>query len=107
MLPGMEPALPPRIIQLRALDPARNIARDYSIWIAMDLFDLWVVETCWGRIGARGQHQQRSFANARAAQNYVRSILKKRGGAHKRIGVEYQIMPIDAEEPTAAAGSFG
>lgn len=107
MLPGMDPVLPPRIIHLRAIDPARNIARDYSIWIAMDLFGLWVVETCWGRIGARGQRQQRSFMNAGAAQDYVRSILKKRHGAHRRIGVEYQIMPVDAEKPAAAAGSSG
>jgi predicted DNA-binding WGR domain protein len=73
----MEPALPPRIIHLRARDPARNIARDYSIAIARDLFGHWIVETCWGRIGARGQRQQRSFMTAATAQDYVQSILKK------------------------------
>lgn len=90
----MERPSRPRLIHLRALDPARNIARDYSIWMTVDLFGQWVVETCWGRIGASGQRQRRSFPDALAARRHVRAIIRKRRGARKRIGVEYQLVAV-------------
>jgi predicted DNA-binding WGR domain protein len=61
----------------------------------MDLFGQWIVETRWGRIGATGQCQQRSFPDATAAQDYVRAILRKRRSARKRIGVEYQLNTLN------------
>ena len=81
-------------MHLRAVDPTRNIARDYSIWMTVDLFGEWVVETCWGRIGAKGQRQRRSFPDAPSARRHVRTILKKRRGARKRIGVEYRLVAV-------------
>lgn len=42
-------------IELVALDPARNVRRGYSITASLDLFGMILVETRWGRIGARGQ----------------------------------------------------
>lgn len=90
----MERSFPPRLIYLRALDPARNIARDYSIWMSIDLFGDYVVETCWGRIGAKGQRQRRSFPDALSARRHVRAIVRKRRGARKRIGVDYRLVTV-------------
>lgn len=93
----MEHAFPSRLIHLRALDPAHNIARDYSIWMSVDLFGDYVVETCWGRIGGQGQRQRRSFSDAAAARHHVRAIIRKRRGSKKRIGVEYRLMVAAGE----------
>ncbi|MBY2930547.1 WGR domain-containing protein [Sphingomonadales bacterium 56] len=93
----MEHAFPSRLIHLRALDLAHNIARDYSIWMSVDLFGGYVVETCWGRIGAKGQRQRRSFPDAPSARHHVRAIIRKRRGSRKRIGVEYRLMARRAE----------
>lgn len=93
----MERAFPSRLIHLRALDPAQNIARDYSIWMSVDLFGTYVVETCWGRIGAKGQRQRHSFPDAPSARRHVKTILRKRRRSRKRIGVEYRLVAAAAE----------
>lgn len=85
--------LPPLIL-LRAIDPTRNVARDYSIWITPNLFGQWIVETRWGRIGTSGKSQQRSFADPLAARAYVRSVLRTRRRARARIGVDYRWIPV-------------
>ncbi|WP_022684301.1 WGR domain-containing protein [Sphingobium bisphenolivorans] len=90
----MERPFPPRLIHLRALDPVRNIARDYSIWMSVDLFGDYVVETCWARIGAAGQRQRFSFPDALSARRHVRAIFRKRRGARKRIGVDYRLVAV-------------
>lgn len=90
----MERPFPSRLIHLRALDPAHNIARDYSIWMSVDLFGDYVVETCWGRIGTKGQRQRRSFPDAASARRHVRAIVRKRRGAQQRIGVEYRLVTV-------------
>ena len=90
----MERPFPFRLIHLRALDSAHNIARDYSIWMSIDLFGDYVVETCWGRIGAQGQQQRRSFPDAIAAGRHIRAIVRKRRSARKRIGVEYRLVAV-------------
>ena len=89
----MEHAFSSRLIHLRALDPP-HIARDYSIWMSVDLFGDYVVETCWGRIGSKGQRQRRSFPDASSARRHVRAIVRKRRGARRRIGVEYRLMAV-------------
>lgn len=45
----------PNTIQLTAIDAARNIRRRYAIVISIDLFGAILVETHWGRIGARAR----------------------------------------------------
>lgn len=82
----------PRLIHLCAIDPGRNVVRDYSIWVVPDLFGQWIVETRWVRIGTKGQSQQRSFADARTAQAHVRPVLRKRRRAKARIGVDYRLI---------------
>src|SRR3546814_17881818 len=61
----------PDPIELVALDPARNIRRRYSITASLDLFGMIVVDTRWGRIGARGQAQARAFADSEAAEQHL------------------------------------
>lgn len=83
-----------RHILLQAVDPARNIARGYSIWMARDLFGAWLVETRWGRIGSGGdmggQSCTRAFADRQSACAYARAVLRRRAGAERRIGVAYR-----------------
>lgn len=55
----------PNPVELIALDPARNIRRRYSITVSVDLFGMIVVESRWGRIGARGQAQLRIPGSSR------------------------------------------
>lgn len=80
----------PSSISLRALDPARNIARHYQIEVSTDLFGLWVVEYRWGRIGTAGQARRASFPAASDAQDFVHGLIRRRAGAKRRIGVPYQ-----------------
>lgn len=74
----------------RAIDPARNIARDYELLVTTDLFGWTLVERRWGRIGTSGQSTCRSFADRSAAANVVASVRRRRGSAQRRIGTEYR-----------------
>ncbi|MBK6718383.1 MAG: WGR domain-containing protein [Sphingomonadales bacterium] len=39
----------------QAIDPSRNVARDYHLWVETDLFGWTTVERRWGRIGTKGR----------------------------------------------------
>jgi len=39
---------------MEACDPTRNLWRSYHIAVGKDLFDDWVVELTYGRIGSKG-----------------------------------------------------
>jgi len=81
-------------IALVALDLARNIRRRYAISVTRDLFGAYIVETSWGRIGARGQCKSLSFPDRAGAERHVAAILRRRGTAENRIGVAYRaVMP--------------
>ncbi|WP_081331634.1 WGR domain-containing protein [Sphingobium yanoikuyae] len=77
-------------IALVALDPDRNVRRRYEIDISIDLFGVYIVETRWGRIGARGQSKRLSFADRAGAERYVGATLRRRHSAERRIGVPYR-----------------
>jgi predicted DNA-binding WGR domain protein len=79
----------PHHIHLQAVDAARNIARDYRIEASTDLFGHIIVYLHWGRIGTKGQSRVVSFARDAHAQRFIRSTLRKRQSAKKRIGVSY------------------
>ncbi len=76
-------------IHLQAINPDRNVARDYRIALSMDLFGHWIIDLHWGRIGTRGQKRTVSFADAEHAVRFVRHTLTRRAGSQKRIGVAY------------------
>lgn len=77
-------------IELIAINPARNIRRRYAICVTPDLFGAYIVETSWGRIGARGQSKCFSFPDRAGAERHVAAILRRRGTAENRIGVAYR-----------------
>lgn len=52
-LVGME-QLSPRIA-LRCVDPDRNTAKYYDMWVQADLFCRPSVVCAWGRLGTRGR----------------------------------------------------
>jgi predicted DNA-binding WGR domain protein len=83
-------------IELIACDRHRNIRRRYRIAACRDLFGHILIETQWGRIGARGNCLVRSFGQESDALRYVRAVLARRATAPSRIGVAYRcITPGD------------
>ena len=74
----------------RAVDTARNIARDYQLTVTLDLFGWTVVERHWGRIGCNGKSARDSFPNAASARQFVDAVRRRRGSAKHRIGVAYR-----------------
>lgn len=80
------------LVELRATDAARNIHRAYAVELLPDLFGNFIVETRWGRIGARGQQHRVIFDTLDAAERHVRAALKRRDTAEGRIGVPYRIV---------------
>lgn len=74
----------------QAIDPARNVAREYHLWIQIDLFGWTIVERRWGRIGTRGQGTRMSFPDGEQADRIAEQIRQRRKGAFKRIGVSYR-----------------
>lgn len=78
----------------QAIDPKRNIARDYELLVSTDLFGWTLVERRWGRIGAVGQRSCRSFANQDAAARFIASVRRRRGSAQGRIGTAYRRIQV-------------
>jgi predicted DNA-binding WGR domain protein len=74
----------------QAIDPSRNIAREYHLWIETDLFGWTTVERRWGRIGTKGQGVTTSFPDRAQADIIARQIQARRQNAFKRIGARYQ-----------------
>jgi len=78
------------VAYLEARDPARNIHRAYSLAYGQDVFGNWIVETTYGRIGAKGRTIVTLVDNEDQALQYVRKCLKRRQFAPKRIGIAYE-----------------
>lgn len=83
-------ALPFEPVELRAIDAARNIQRRWCVIAHRDLFGHVMVETGWGRIGARGRSLVRSFADETEARRYIRALLARRASTRVRLGVDYR-----------------
>lgn len=81
--------LPFEPIDLIAVNPTRNIHRRWSLVAMRDLFGEILVETSWGRIGARGQRLTKCFPDEAAALRYARALLASRRSAQRRLGVGY------------------
>jgi predicted DNA-binding WGR domain protein len=66
-------------IELRRIDPARNMRRFYRLDIDPDLFGGFLLMKQWGRIGARGQIKAERYGNeALAAIALQRQAERKR-----------------------------
>lgn len=98
--------LPFTPIDLAAIDAARNVRRRWRVAAYRDLFGQVMIETRWGRIGARGRELVRSFADEGAARAYVRGLLARRGRAVRRIRIVCRpVTPIPrrVDNPTGLA----
>jgi predicted DNA-binding WGR domain protein len=78
------------MIKLEAHDAARNIHRRYEIARSPDLFGWTLIELRWGRAGSDLRAKILAAPTTDAADMLVRSVLRKRAGARKRIGVAYR-----------------
>lgn len=78
----------------QAIDPERNIARDYRLSASIDLFGWIIVERRWGRIGAKGQSASSGFPTALAAEQFMQAFRTRRAGAARRSGVGYMIVDL-------------
>ncbi len=95
--------LPFTPIELVAIEPARNTRRRWRVAAYRDLFGQVMIETGWGRIGAKGRELVHSFADEDAAQAYVRRLLARRRRAPRRIGAAYHpLADIQAAGGTVA-----
>jgi predicted DNA-binding WGR domain protein len=79
------------LADLQAIDPARNIARAYSIEFGQDLFGEWILRRHWGRIGTQGQVQELVIPSEQAGLRIIGSWLRQRSRTRLRIGVAYQV----------------
>lgn len=64
----------PLIAYLEHREPDLNCFRFYRMEVERDLFGVWVLMRCWGRIGTHGRDRIDSF-ESRAAAERVRDRL--------------------------------
>jgi hypothetical protein len=78
------------MIRFEAHDAKRNIHRAYEIERSADLFGWTVIRTRWGRCGSALREKTIATPSPETADRLVRAVLRKRGNARRRIGVEYR-----------------
>ena len=79
-------------ICLHAKNPAHNILRWYTIRVDKNLFGEWCLYLSYGRIGQRGQLKLSFWNDITLLLRQLKSILRKRLNATKRIGCNYEIV---------------
>lgn len=80
------------LADLQAKDPARSIARAYTIEFGQDLFGDWILRRHWGRIGTQGQVQELVLPDERSGLKLIGAWLRQRARARVRNGVAYQVV---------------
>lgn len=74
-------------VQLRRVDPARNMARFYLLTVQPTLFGQYALVREWGRIGRPGTVRETPYptaAEAEAALVRQRQLKERRGYQHYR-----------------------
>ena len=84
-------------LHLQACSPERNIFRAYSIWLGQDLLGDWIVSVTYGRIRVRGTTRAYVFASKEEGLHKLKSILRKRASAYKRLGCSYKLMECQGD----------
>ena len=93
-------------LTLRAEKPELNLNRVYQIRVEKGLFGSWCVLTAYGRYGG-GSHQKiHSFFTLQEAKAFVRTTLKKRSQAEKRIGCSYRLISKDYSKDFAEVCAY-
>lgn len=77
-------------VHLQAIDPDRNLRRQYRVVVERDLLGACLVRQTYGRVGAAGRSLTTVVANESEARRLVRSVLRRRATAPQRIGVAYR-----------------
>jgi hypothetical protein len=81
-------------IQLQAKDADANRLRSWRVEAGPDLFGVWLTKVRFGRIGAADRALGYHFASEAEARSFVRSRLRRRGTAKRRIGVAYRVIAV-------------
>jgi hypothetical protein len=79
-------------IELQAKDVGANRLRAWRIEAGPDLFGVWVTTVRFGRIGAADRALGYQFASEAEVRSFVRTRLRRRGTAKRRIGVAYRVI---------------
>lgn len=91
---------------LRAIKPETNVNRVYEIFVDKGLFDCWMVILAYGRYGGGTVQKSHSFFSIEEAKHFIDKILNKRFKANKRIGCNYKVIKIKAENLTFMPSSL-
>jgi predicted DNA-binding WGR domain protein len=65
-----------RSVWLGRRNPARNMARFYTVRVVPTLFGAWALVREWGRIGSPGQLREDWFGSEAAASNAGDRLVK-------------------------------
>jgi hypothetical protein len=84
-------------IELQAKDVDANRLRAWRIEAGPDLFGVWVTTVRFGRIGAADRALGYQFASEAEVRAFVRTRLRRRGTAKRRIGVAYRVIAASRE----------
>jgi hypothetical protein len=76
-------------IRLQAINPHRNIFREYVIHLSRGVLQNWIVQIGYGRIARPGHVKTFSFDDENSAHTFIKSHLKRRLSAPKRLGCSY------------------
>ena len=72
-------------------------SRAWRIETGPDLFGVWVTTVRFGRIGAADRALSYQFASEAEVRSFVRTRLRRRGTAKRRIGVAYRVIAASPE----------
>lgn len=81
-------------VLLEARDPAIGRFRSYRLSAGTDLFDAWIVEVKFGRIGTAGRCLRYVAGDEAEARKLVHHCLRRRATAKRRIGVNYRFSEL-------------
>lgn len=84
----------PFAISLEAVSPERRHFRAYEVSAAVDLFGTWCIDVRFGPIGQRGRLLRHAASDRAEARQTVQTVLRRRLGAPRRIGVPYRIVEL-------------
>ena len=67
------------MVYLRRIDPARNMARFYTLALQRSLFGETLLVRCWGRIGGVGRARSDPFPDDAAAGAALERLAQAKG----------------------------
>ena len=82
------------MIYLEAKEPLLNVARFYCIELTQDLFQDYVLQTSYGRIGTQGSYKRYIFCTINDALPKIKFIIALRASAPRRSGYSYKIVKL-------------